>query len=153
MDEYIQIQPDNPMQMPLIDVPVAAERLCPRCRTMRPAAMFYKRRHSNVPKHCRHCERERSENSLRERRAIIRAAKLSGCADCGLSLPEHPEVFDFDHRPEADKAGPVSALVTRGTIEQLRAEIAKCDVVCANCHRIRTCRRKQYGNFGTDRAK
>lgn len=140
------------MQTPLFDVPPATERLCPKCRVMRPSEMFYKRRHRNVPKHCRYCQKERSENSLRERREIIRSAKLSGCADCGLSLPEHPEVFDFDHRPGTAKLGRVSAFVTKGSVEGLRAEIAKCDVVCANCHRIRTRHRKQYGNLGTDRA-
>lgn len=30
-------------------------------------------------------------------------------------------------------------------MEELRAEIVKCDVVCSNCHRIRTMERKDAG--------
>lgn len=30
------------------------------------------------------------------------------------------------------------AFLSKGTLDDLRAEIAKCEVVCANCHRIRT---------------
>jgi hypothetical protein len=57
------------------------------------------------------------------------------CADCGGKFP--PCVLDFDHVPER---GP--KLFNIGTsdvsIKRLEAEIAKCDIVCANCHRIRT---------------
>lgn len=59
------------------------------------------------------------------------------CADCGGRF--HPVCMDFDHRPGTVKVYSVSAMVVAGyRWELVEAEIAKCDVVCANCHRIRT---------------
>jgi hypothetical protein len=59
------------------------------------------------------------------------------CMDCGGTFP--PECFDFDHRPGETKTHSVGYLVaTRYSWPRIEAEIAKCDVVCANCHRIRT---------------
>ena len=37
-----------------------------------------------------------------------------------------------------DRPSNVAAFLSKGTLDDLRAEIAKCEVVCANCHRIRT---------------
>ncbi|WP_055693381.1 hypothetical protein [Streptomyces prasinopilosus] len=63
-----------------------------------------------------------------------------GCVDCGYK--EHPAALDFDHLPGHEKRRGISRMLTahRNT---LLAELAKCEVVCSNCHRIRTWRRKQ----------
>lgn len=59
------------------------------------------------------------------------------CHDCGNSYP--PCVLEFDHRPKIKKIKAVSDLAAAGvSIENLKKEIKKCDLVCANCHRIRT---------------
>jgi hypothetical protein len=47
-------------------------------------------------------------------------------------------MMDFDHRDPSTKGFTVSRMVGRATIEAILAEIAKCDIVCANCHRERT---------------
>src|SRR5262249_33117784 len=79
-------------------------------------------------------------------RAFLQVAKNAPCADCGGCFP--PCVLDFDHREGEDKLFNVSALNHHRwvSIQQLETEIAKCDLVCANCHRERThqrrCRRK-----------
>lgn len=64
---------------------------------------------------------------------IIREAKEVPCADCGVEYP--PWVMDFDHRDPTQKLNIVSKMRAERTV---REEIAKCDVVCANCHRERT---------------
>lgn len=47
--------------------------------------------------------------------------------------------MDFDHRDASLKVDAVSRLLRRASsIEELQQEIAKCDVVCSNCHRLRT---------------
>ena len=57
--------------------------------------------------------------------------------DCGGEYP--PYVMDFDHRDPLDKTDNVANAVHNGwSVTKFRAEIAKCDVVCANCHRERT---------------
>ena len=83
--------------------------------------------------------------------ALVRRAKLqvavdqikldSGCIDCGYN--EHPRALDFDHIG-SNKVFNVSAMVSHGyCFEKVLEEIAKCEVRCANCHRIRTHERKQ----------
>lgn len=67
-------------------------------------------------------------------RAIITAAKAVPCMDCGVSYPAH--VMDLDH-VRGEKVGNLSKMALK-TPDTILAEIAKCDVVCANCHRERT---------------
>jgi hypothetical protein len=97
-------------------------------------------------------QKERNHARLRPRYDIIARIKAeAGCADCGLKNPEHPEIYDFDHLPEFEKTRAVSLMLTKGTIEEMLAEIAKCEVVCANCHRIRTYAARSPRAFGRDR--
>ena len=60
---------------------------------------------------------------------------MGGCADCGYN--EHPAALDFDHLPGSVKLFNIGQEKYRSQ-KQLREEIAKCELVCANCHRIRT---------------
>ncbi len=68
-------------------------------------------------------------------KAIIVEAKGVPCADCAVRYPTC--VMDFDHRIPAEKLGNIGSGAGWGEA-RLRAEIAKCDVVCSNCHRLRT---------------
>lgn len=64
----------------------------------------------------------------------------SPCADCGLFY--HPACMDLDHVPErGQKLGVVKDFAKRRDVEGLWLELAKCDVVCSNCHRLRTVNR------------
>lgn len=64
----------------------------------------------------------------------------SGCVVCGFN--EHPEALDFDHVPAlGPKLFEIGANRTC-SLEKLAEEIKKCEVVCANCHRIRTFERR-----------
>jgi hypothetical protein len=69
--------------------------------------------------------------------AFLRELREVPCADCGRRFAGHQ--MDFDHRDPREKA--FNLLTGRATLKsraQLLAEAAKCDVVCANCHRLRT---------------
>jgi len=81
--------------------------------------------------------RERSRDFALKNYDLIReyidAAKDFPCMDCGISYPSY--VMDFDHRD------PKTKKINVGRARSLKAakeEIAKCDLVCANCHRERT---------------
>lgn len=64
------------------------------------------------------------------------------CMDCGLIF--HPVCMDFDHRPGETKKSGISQLTKHGRSNAvIMAEVAKCDLVCAVCHRLRTHTRKQ----------
>lgn len=68
------------------------------------------------------------------RKFLRRVKVLFGCKDCGI---KDWRVLDFDHLN--NKKFNISQAVSRGmSIKTLRQEIKKCEVVCANCHRIRT---------------
>jgi len=75
----------------------------------------------------------RNRQQKLDARAFIVASKDVPCADCGNRYPSY--VMDFDHL--GDKKFNISNMTARG-MAQLQAEIAKCEVVCSNCHRIRT---------------
>lgn len=59
--------------------------------------------------------------------------KTLSCTKCGFS---HPAALDFHHRDSEDKDMNVSNSVFNKGLENLKKEIEKCDVLCANCHRI-----------------
>ncbi len=63
------------------------------------------------------------------------------CKDCGFSGSAYPQVLEFDHL--RDKKFSIGEFVhSILSLETLKQEIAKCDLVCANCHRIRTVKRR-----------
>jgi len=69
----------------------------------------------------------------------INSAKDVPCADCGKKWP--PVAMDFDH-VRGDKIKSISSYVSGAyKLELIKEEIAKCEVVCACCHRIRTASR------------
>jgi len=81
-------------------------------------------------------DRRRSEN----REGIADYLAEHPCVDCGTN---DQRVLDFDHVRGTKKAD-VSRLVNDGySWEVVEAEIAKCEVRCANCHRIKTAERRR----------
>lgn len=75
----------------------------------------------------------------RKKKAMAKAfavkAKSRPCTDCGVSYP--PCVMQFDH-VRGVKKDTVNALLRAGTYAAAKLEILKCEVVCANCHALRT---------------
>ena len=65
---------------------------------------------------------------------LIDIKTKSGCVDCGET---NHVVLDFDHLK--DKKYNISRMIHDGfSWAAIKKEMAKCEVVCANCHRIRT---------------
>lgn len=82
-------------------------------------------------------------NAARNKKAAQKAARLhvqrlkesAPCVDCGVKYPHY--VMQYDHL--GDKKDNVSRLVQSGySIKTIDTEIAKCDLLCANCHAART---------------
>jgi hypothetical protein len=95
-----------------------------RCRTPEGMAARYAR---NVVQHAQ---------VAAERQIWIDRYKLEkGCIDCGYA--EHPVALDFDHRDPGLKTANISAMMS-SSLELILAELDKCVVRCACCHRIRT---------------
>lgn len=84
--------------------------------------------------------RERNQRMKQELTEKLRAFKDVPCMDCGVKYPYY--VMDLDHRPGEVKLYEPARLVSSGSRVKFEQEIAKCDVVCSNCHRQRTFDRK-----------
>jgi hypothetical protein len=80
--------------------------------------------------------RKRHKVQWNEMKDYVNKKKNVPCMDCNISYPHF--VMDFDHRDPKTKSMNVSAFGDHLSYKKLDEEIAKCDLVCANCHRIRT---------------
>ena len=125
---------------------------CPKCGRNRLAKFFAKRRGNKLNSYCKTCQRkvssehyskntqyykDKSVARRRELKAFVDKLKEGPCEDCGKRFPI--VCMDFDHRPGETKYANVSNMVVKyASKRKLEAELAKCDLVCANCHRIRT---------------
>ena len=80
--------------------------------------------------------RDKNRRKRERMRNLVRELKSKPCADCGGIFPYY--VMDFDHQQGHEKVDQIANLVSSLSMRRLLLEIEKCEVVCANCHRIRT---------------
>ncbi len=130
-------------------------RLCARCAEWKTIAEFHNSRTGQFT-YCRECrrsydrqyyaERGKSARDARNRerankaRAWMASLKVGNpCRDCNETFPAW--VMHWDHLPEFDKRDEISAMVTSRTRAAVLDELKKCELVCANCHVMRTVRR------------
>lgn len=79
------------------------------------------------------------KNYRANKQFLIEYKESYPCLDCEIKYPYY--VMDIDHRPDEEKTGVINQLRT-WSLDRIKEEIAKCDLVCSNCHRIRTHARK-----------
>jgi hypothetical protein len=131
------------------------QKLCPRCAETLPRSEFGTRSNGRPTSWCKGCHRdynaehyEKNKDVTKLRIAARRAAVIeeyravkeaTPCTDCGQFFPFY--VTQYDHI-DADKVDDVATIANDGSRRKLFAEIAKCELVCANCHAIRTYRRR-----------
>jgi hypothetical protein len=133
-------------------------RRCGRCKREKPVGQFAWRRRARgqLDNYCRACRAEyKQEHYAANKARYIAAAgqrrkamveertqylvaflREHPCADCGENDPVVPRV-----RPPTDKKFAISKGLQDRNWQDMLDEIAKCDVVCANCHRRRTAKR------------
>jgi hypothetical protein len=128
-------------------------KTCTKCSETKPLTSFHKsggKLKDGSPKRrgicsacCNKIDRDRYDGNRREymRQANTRRNEaawelkrkhLLECLDCGTT---DTRVLEFDH-VRGEKLFNIGGI--RKGMKALEEEIAKCDVVCANCHRIRT---------------
>ena len=89
------------------------------------------------------------------RRKHIYSIKFArvGCMDCLLLVTEDTmSVFEMDHRDPTQKVFEINHhWATNRTAKEIDDEALKCDMVCANCHRMRTKRNNDIAKGKTRR--
>jgi hypothetical protein len=129
-------------------------------RADKPTTEFHRRRRYGWQAWCKTCRREYDRDYHRRTRPIRLAQKKrywadviewyrglktnKPCVDCGGIF--HYAAMEWDHRPGTDKVAEVSTVVAKTRSKRrVLEEIAKCDLVCANCHAVRTHNRLMNG--------
>lgn len=134
---------------------IVTMRRCGRCSSFKQLDDFAWRRRTKDQRdnYCRPCRAEYKQEHYaanrqryidvaldRKRRLALERAEFlvaffgsHPCLDCGES---DPLVLEFDHR--GDKAFDIARGLRDRSWRAILEEMAKCDVVCANCHRRRT---------------
>jgi hypothetical protein len=90
---------------------------------------------------CSSAELAALQRRAERQRALVAVLREGTCADCGSCPPVRAQ---FDHVPaRGPKLGDISTLLGKWTgWAKLRAELAKCDLVCGHCHWQRTMQRR-----------
>jgi len=90
----------------------------------------------NREHHVKVITKRKTKTIFENRQKLFEFFKTNPCIDCGN---DNPIVLDFDHRDDVEKVGGVGEILNRAcSWETVQKEMEKCDVRCANCHRIRT---------------
>jgi hypothetical protein len=133
---------------------------CGKCGETKPVELFHRwKRSDGYQPWCKAC-RKVYDKAFYERTIERRLARLpqvkaefaawyaslkegKPCADCGGVFP--PQAMHFDHPPGVEKVANVGDLARKRSRQKILAEVAKCDLVCANCHAVRTVSRRTSG--------
>jgi hypothetical protein len=129
---------------------------CGKCGLAKPLEAFH-RRGSGRQAWFRVCRREydrsyhaanatlRRQQARRRHQQFVRwyqALKTdTPCADCGLTF--HPAAMNWGHLPGTHKIADVGTLATQHSYGAVLREIEKCELVCANCHAVRSYERRR----------
>ena len=125
------------------------------CGQSKPSTEFHRSRTGQFS-YCRDCrcaydrryyaERDKAtrQERIRARHEAARAWMNSlkagrPCADCGETFP--PYVMHWDHLPGHMKVAAIGSMVGKWARDAVLDELKKCELVCANCHVMRTVER------------
>lgn len=127
-------------------------KFCNKCKETRLISEFSinKSKKDGLASYCKECCKKIQQNYYKQNTSYYKLKSLSKkkkisdylkkikeenpCMDCNKSYPYY--VMDFDHK--FDKKFLVSKMSNLGSFSLIKEEIKKCDIICSNCHRIRT---------------
>jgi hypothetical protein len=130
-------------------------KLCRRCGELLPAGAFHRRGSQGTQAWCKPCRKEydrayhartralRLQQKKRWRKEFTdsyrRLKSNTPCADCGGLF--HHAAMQWDHLPGTEKVAELSTLFRKGNKRAFLLELAKCELVCSNCHAVRSFQR------------
>lgn len=115
--------------------------ICRACKLLLPCEKFKLRGGRQAGQRHTMCNRclyvKYTRPRVLQKTSLIRQYKLdNGCDDCGYNT--RAVALEFDHRPGEVKLFNIGEKIGSYSMAAIWIEVAKCDVVCANCHAIRT---------------
>jgi protein-arginine kinase activator protein McsA len=139
-------------------------KLCKYCEETKPIEEFpfTNKQEITRSKKCNSCHKKYKQDYYRKNRdATITRSKannkivkhrniefvfqyllLHPCVDCG---EKDPIKLEFDHRDSSEKEAGVAVLLQGNTpLDKIQREIAKCDVRCSNCHKVKTAMERNW---------
>lgn len=123
------------------------QRKCRACEVVKPLDEFANAGTVKGVKYYRHLCVPCYSESKKPRKEKIRAAfyeikKSCECEECG---EDDFRVLDFDHKDPGQKTFNIGDGIRKGfTLDTIKEEMAKCRVLCANCHRRKTWDERNY---------
>ena len=115
---------------------------CKVCKQTLPETEFYSAGNGYLRGDCKVCQKK----TVRKRQSAIREEYISWkktlkCNRCGF---DDYRALQFHHN--SDKEGNVAQMMTSGySLDAIKKEAAKCEVLCANCHQIHHCQISSVG--------
>jgi len=119
-------------------------RMGTRSAYCRPCMRQYVREHYSRNTDYYVAKAKRSNAAYRDSvfRKVLEALLANPCVDCGEG---DPLVLEFDHKDGESKECAISEMIRRQrACTAVEAEIAKCEIRCASCHRRRTARQQGW---------
>jgi len=109
---------------------------CSTCKEWKSLDMYAKKTEAKDGKqgHCRGCANIK-RTALYKKVGLMKLE--AGCAHCGYNA--HSHALQYDHLDPNTKTGAVSRLISDMKCwSSIEKEMAKCQVLCANCHAVKT---------------
>jgi hypothetical protein len=109
---------------------------CIGCSLSKPETDYYPSDLRIRIKRCKKCRNRAQRERWMACKNLVDQLKDIDCPDCGLRWPRM--CMEFDHIDPANKDIALSKIIASGSMRRLKAELAKGQFLCSNCHRIRT---------------
>jgi len=137
-------------------------KTCYKCGDTKPEKLFVKNYKKNSKSYgkpstlCKKCKNKTNNKSPSQKRAKLNKKiknqkflfdflKDKSCVDCGET---NILVLQFDHLDGTEKLKGICEMIIRSiSQETIKKEIEKCEIVCANCHTIRTMKRGNHWRY------
>lgn len=137
-------------------------KTCTKCNTPKSDDEFSFRNKAKSIRHhvCQHCHKIAAKTHYHENQKKyyerVKSFKMANrikmyqylsdkqCIDCGN--PD-PLVLDFDHQDGKQKERGIAEMLRKNCWEKILKEIAKCEIRCSNCHRIKTAKELGYTKY------
>lgn len=111
-------------------------KICSICKQEKPKSDFHwkDKAHTVLNSKCKLCSNARMTELRRSRYQLVQTYKSEkGCKVCG---EKRHWVLDLHHRDGEIKEKSISDMLRKNySWDKIEAELKKCDILCANCHR------------------